>query len=223
MAEIQSKIINCSHCGKYYDVANLANCPYCGTPATKFSKTIDPDIPATSKPMSETIDPYVDNQNAAISGKFPKTEPPLNDKNGSTGNFPKTVAIELWEGENNSQNAIKPVVAWIVAFTGMYKGKDFIVHTGYNYIGRETGDIIISGDGAISREKDACISYVHQTNRFYIAHVQGDNILMVNDTPVIGGTIELNPYDVITIGNTQFVFIPLCGPRFNWKDGVSDA
>ena len=231
MAEIHSKIIGCSGCGKYFDVANLRSCPYCGTPANSFSETIDPDSGASQSQMSKTITPYDEGQNVVIIGKFPDTEPPRDDTKDTkdSGKFPKTEDLSLWDddetddGSAQAGNGIVPVVGWMIILTGAYKGSDFKVHAGYNDIGRETGDIIIPGDNTISREKDANITYVPQTNRFYIAHVQGKSVLTVNDAPVVGGTVELNPYDVITIGNTKFVFIPLCGPRFNWKDGVSDA
>ena len=112
-----------------------------------------------------------------------------------------------------------PVVGWLVAVDGPCRGTDYRIHTGYNYIGRETGDIRIRGDAAISAEKDANVTYVPQTKRFYIAHELGKNVLLVNDLPVIGGGVELHNYDRITIGNTKLLFVGLCGEQFSWADG----
>ena len=56
-----------------------------------------------------------------------------------------------------------------------------------------------------------------QTNRFYIAHEQGKNVLLVNDIPAIGGGSELHSYDRITIGSTQLVFVAFCGEHFSWS------
>lgn len=233
MAEIHSKIINCTSCGKYYDVAKQNKCPYCGAaaPASNFSETIDVDAPGAGGSINRTVDLDTVNNNA-ISGNFIKTLPPedIENKNDTlSGKFPKTEDVSLWDKDENdsarpsADKQIAPVVGWIVALTGPYKGTDYKVHAGYNDIGRETGDIVISGDNTISREKDANVTYVPQTNKYYIAHVQGKSVLTVNDAPVVGGTIELKAYDVITIGNTRLLFIPLCGSRFNWKDGVSDG
>ena len=30
--------------------------------------------------------------------------------------------------------------------------------------------------------------------------------------------IKLNIYDVITLGDTQLMFVPLCGEKFAWED-----
>ena len=101
------------------------------------------------------------------------------------------------------------------------RGTDYRIHTGYNYIGRERSDIVIRGDATVSAEKDANVTYVSQTRRFYIAHEQGKNVLLVNDLPVIGGNTELNSYDVITVGSTKLLFLALCGERFSWDGKAS--
>ena len=59
---------------------------------------------------------------------------------------------------------------WLVAVEGPCRGTDYRIHTGYNYIGREAGDICIRGDSTISAQRDANVTYVPQTREFYIAH-----------------------------------------------------
>ena len=81
---------------------------------------------------------------------------------------------------------------------------------------RSAGDICICGDNTISAEKDANVTYVPQTRKFYIAHELGKNVLLVNDLPVIGGGMEINGYDMITIGTTKLMFVAACGERFSW-------
>jgi len=29
---------------------------------------------------------------------------------------------------------------------------------------------------------------------------------------------ELKPYDTISLGNSRFLFVPLCGTNFRWED-----
>jgi hypothetical protein len=111
-----------------------------------------------------------------------------------------------------------PVVGWLVAVSGPCRGTDYRVHNGYNYIGREQGDICVHGDQTISAVKDSNVTYVAQTRSFYIAHELGKNVLLVNDVPVIGGAQQLKRNDIVTIGKTKLMFIPLCDENFGWED-----
>lgn len=37
-----------------------------------------------------------------------------------------------------------------------------------------------------------------------------------NIHPVIGGSMKLDNYDIVTIGSTKLMFVGLCGKDFNW-------
>lgn len=135
-------------------------------------------------------------------------------KRSSKGEFSHTIAID----SSTKPGHVPPVVGWIVALNGPCRGTDYRIHANYNYIGREEGDICVHGDHAISAVRDSSIAYVARTDRFYIAHEQGLNTVLVNDVPVMGGGCELNDHDILTIGGTQFIFIRLSGPGFSWED-----
>lgn len=212
MAEIRKKIIQCPQ-GHYYDANKYADCPYCNADnvgntfapaadsfaaAGNFAPTVAPDQHFGGGSFTPTIDPF-------SAGNAPAA---ANDRMG------KTQFVDA----STPAGTPAPVVGWLVAVEGPCRGTDYRIHTGYNYIGRERGDIRIQGDATISAEKDANVTYVPQTKRFYIAHELGKNVLLVNDMPVIGGSTELHDYDRITIGTTQLLFISLCGEKFSWSD-----
>lgn len=212
MAEIRQKIISCSK-GHYYDSNRYSNCPYCSSGG--FSPTIDPfteNIPSEGQRYENTgggIGATVD----VDYGDFAPTEaPPV--KNKVAESMSKTQFVDSF----TPVGAALPVVGWLVAVEGPCRGTDYRIHTGYNYIGREAGDICIHGDNTISAEKDANVTYVPQTKQFYIAHELGKNVLLVNNLPVIGGSMELHNYDMITIGTTKLLFIGLCGEKFSWGE-----
>lgn len=230
MAEIRQKIISCSK-GHYYDANRYANCPYCSSGG--FSPTVDPfaagsggrGYGTSGGSVGETVgvtDDVGSQGGYEDSGSYGNT--------GNYGNFGPTEAPpvrgRIVEAMNKTQfvdsftsaGAPAPVVGWLVAAEGPCRGTDYRIHTGYNYIGRETGDICIHGDNTISAEKDANVTFVPQTRKFYIAHELGKNVLLVNDMPVIGGSMELHNYDRITIGNTKLIFVGLCGENFIWGD-----
>ena len=231
MAEIHQKIVSCPVCHNFYDAVKDATCPFCGGNAS-FAPTQDPF--AIPYPASETFSPPA--TVVGPQGNFSPTVDPLAGNpanypgmNGS-GNFTPTKAPAQLSGLSSRMNktqfvdaatptgAPSPVVGWLVAVSGPCRGTDYRIHTGYNYIGREAGDICIRGDQTISGEKDSNITYVPQTNRFYIAHEQGKNVLLVNDIPAIGGGAELHNYDRITVGSTQLLFVGFCGENFSWGD-----
>lgn len=207
MAEISQKLVNCPN-GHLYDGNKHAFCPICQNGG--FSRTVDVNTGAASGQFTQTTDPI--SGGAPIGGTTPNfgvTTPPAGAQP-----FGHTIAVD----PATPDGAPSPVVGWLVAVEGPNRGADYRIHVGYNYIGRERGDIRIGGDMSISGEKDSNITFVSQTGKFYIAHEQGKNVLLVNDVPAIGNGIELHNYDRITIGNTKLLFVGLCGEQFSWSE-----
>ena len=127
------------------------------------------------------------------SGNFTPTEAP-------GGPFPGTV----------------PVVGWLVCVEGPMRGLDYRIHAGYNYIGREVGDIHIAGDMQISRQNHAMVAFDAEEQSYYVGPSAGRNLIKVNGKTVLNA-MELHSYDVISIGSTKLLFIGLCGEKFRWE------
>ncbi len=245
MAEINQKIVRCERCNQFYDVFSFTSCPYCSGTAQQsgsfagyaaapqpqqgygsFSHTVDPAAGAGHGNFSATIDPY------SAPGQAGSFTPTLDPSMPSAGGFSPTIAPDgsssgrvmsetIYVDEGVAKGNGSPVVGWVVVIgEGDCAGKDFRIHTGYNSIGRKKGDIVITGDNSISGEKDSTIVYDADNRSFYISHDSGKNVLSVNHKPVIGEAVELHPYDLIKIGKTELVFIPFCGKRFSWKEGL---
>lgn len=117
-------------------------------------------------------------------------------------------------------HGFRPAVGWLVSIDGPTRGRDYRIYPEYNFIGRsDEMDICITGDDQISREKHATIAYDDPTKAFYFAPADGRNIVRVNGKPVLS-TVELAKGDIITIGSTKLIFVPLCGPDFSWTDSI---
>ncbi len=174
-------------------------------------------------------------------GNFPKTEPPtaggvmapppqeigatvpVNNYGGPVAGPATPFGVPTMPGGNlASAGQVEPVVGWLVCVDGPIRGVDFRIHSGYNYIGREEGDIHIHGDSQISRQKHAVVSYYAKRRSFHIGPADGRNIIELNDEPVFS-PVEMKAYDVITVGSTKLVFVPFCGPSFDWLEGVENA
>ena len=240
-------MVKCPKCQTVYNEALNMGCPQCTgniSRASGFSKTVMPGIgsqvpvqptapPATpmagattlpvgayavptgnSGTFSKTAPPAFagmdSSQNAVAGGAFSKTQPPAD------GRFVRTQYL----GEHATVKSEMRVTGWIVQTEGAAAGKEYRIHAGYNYIGREEGDIRIEGDDYISSAKDSQIYYDAVTAAFYISHVNGANAVRVNNEPVISGSAKLKAYDILTIGKSRFVFVPLCCEQFKWEEEV---
>lgn len=119
---------------------------------------------------------------------------------------------------NSAESQIQPVVGWLVCVNGSTKGRDFRIHAQYNYIGRARHmDICIEGDTTISSEQAAILAYDDQQKMFFFAPSQGRNLVRLNGKAVLS-PVELQAYDRLSIGKSEFLFIPLCGERFDWNE-----
>lgn len=237
--EILTKLVQCS-CGNYFNAANHTSCPICGAAASAqnvedpgFGPTMDPVNAgqnmggfgktvavgqASASPnlgnFGKTVDPRMNGQSGGVN----MTQPVFQDHKGGNQNpgFAHTMNVYNIQGEGQEQSNVQPVVGWLVCVKGPMLGNDYRIHAGYNSIGREIGDIHIRGDQTISREKHARIAFEHKSSRFFFGPDEGRNIVYVNGEMVMN-SMELHAYDVITIGNTELLFVPLCGEHFSWN------
>ena len=134
--------------------------------------------------------------------------------NFASENYSPTMPVNYQK--EGSDKAKLPVTGWLVCIDGASKGQDYRIHEEYNYIGRSSKmDICIQGDPTVSRENHAIIAYDTQEKLFYFAPAGGGSIVRVNKKAVLAST-ELKAYDRLTIGQSTFIFIPLCGADFEW-------
>lgn len=109
-----------------------------------------------------------------------------------------------------------PIVGWLVAIEGPARGTDYRIRPGYNFIGRdEHMDICIKGDMNISRSKAAVIGYEPEEHLFLFGPSEGKSFVKVNGKAVLGQT-EIKDRDIIRVGSTKLLFVPLCDERFSW-------
>ena len=110
----------------------------------------------------------------------------------------------------------EPVVGWLVCVEGPARGTDYRLHAGYNYIGRESGDVRIRGDQQISRQNHAMVAYDSGEHLYFVGPSAGRNLIKVNGHAVLQAA-EIKNYDVISIGTTKLIFVGLCGQQFSWE------
>lgn len=185
--------------GHAYNPNEHKRCPYCY--GNEANKQLDLTRGATEK--EESFTPTVSDKNRPATNRNTMDY----DYNDNERTEPACMKI----------NGMDPVVGWLVAVTGSRKGTDYRIHSDNNFIGRSRRmSICISDDNTISNENHAIVSYDTRNKKFYFTPGTVENIVRVNENAVFS-TTELRAYDIIEIGVTKFVFIPLCGEGFEWE------
>ncbi len=211
--------------GHYYDASVSAECPICQQIKMGGGST----IPFDNEPQ--------DQEGVTVSGGYAATEPvsgggsatlPV-DGAGATAPVEKTAPVwgtrdsygaddEKTKAFVTEANGVNPVVGWLVSLNGSQKGLDYRIHADNNYIGRsEQMDICVRGDDSISRVNHAVLAYDTRGKAFYFGNGEGRSLVRLNNEVVLS-TVKLKAYDVIEIGRTRLIFIPLCGEGFDWDN-----
>ncbi len=111
-----------------------------------------------------------------------------------------------------------PCVGWLVALGGEHIGTDFRLKAGKNFIGRSSQmDVALTEDKSVSRERHGIVVYEPKAHLYLVQPGESSSLVYRNDEVVLT-PVKLEAYDVITVGDVNLLFMPLCGTRFNWGD-----
>ncbi|MGF0540258.1 FHA domain-containing protein [Agrobacterium sp. ES01] len=117
-----------------------------------------------------------------------------------------------------SQQQHELVAGWLVIVTGPGRGHSLEIYFGMNSLGRGRNQRIPLdfGDESISREGHAFVVFDDMQQDFYIQHGGKSNLIRLNGKPVLS-PMQLSHGDMIDIGATRLMFVPLCSDTFSWS------
>ncbi len=213
----------CSSGRHYYDASIYSECPYCKADASGMSENFtrplfDGNGDGAAMAMNNG-DSFAGGaggfQNAnrtvpLVGDAFPQFEE-MQENSSQMGQGSRTVAVI------KEELGMDPVVGWLVCRKGPDKGKDFRLHSDYNYIGRSERMDVCVHDDTISKENHAVVGFDTRDEVFYFGPAGGRGIVRVNGKALLN-TVEIKIYDRLEIGRSEFIFVPLCGEKFSWKD-----
>lgn len=205
--------------GHFYDADKYASCPYCvpqdeAEAVTEAVKTEDFSQPAAVKAQEISPSPIPVSKlnkpasfvNTAVNG----WEEPEDDENCTVGYYAQVIGVE-------------PVVGWLVCIKGAYRGESFKLKSGRNFIGRAANmDIVLGADQSVSRLHHAAVVYDPKSRAFIVAAGDARELCYLNGDVVVTSQ-RLQAYDVLTLGNTELMLIPLCGEKFSWDDTTENG
>lgn len=109
-----------------------------------------------------------------------------------------------------------PCVGWLVALGGEHIGTDFRLKVGKNFIGRSPKmDIALTEDKSVSRERHAIVVYDPKSNMYLIQPGDSSSLAYYNNNLLLTPE-KLEAYDMITVGDVNLLFMPLCSAKFSW-------
>ena len=205
--------------GHFYDADKYASCPYCvpqdeAEAVTEAVKTEDFSQPAAVKAQEISPSPVPVSKlnkpasfvNTAVNG----WEEPEDDENCTVGYYAQVIGVE-------------PVVGWLVCIKGAYRGESFKLKSGRNFIGRAANmDIVLGADQSVSRLHHAAVVYDPKSRAFIVAAGDARELCYLNGDVVVTSQ-RLQAYDVLTLGNTELMLLPLCGEKFSWDDTTENG
>jgi len=188
--------IQCSR-GHFYDPEEHVSCPHC--PVAGLGDFSGPTQPVSaSKP---------------VVGRPESTKPNADAPTQGLKNLDEGPTV----GALKPKLGVEPVVGWLVCVEGPDRGRDYRIRAQRNFIGRDVRmDICIAGDDQVSRDTHATLIYDPRSNAFRIAPGDSHGMTYLNNESVDTPT-ALKPYDMIEVGVTKLLFVPLCGEAFQWK------
>ena len=120
---------------------------------------------------------------------------------------------------NNAGKTVRPATGWLVCIEGQTKGTDYRLYEGYSYIGRDPAkNQVAIPDDHISSVPSARILYDTGSRKFFINECNGARNPVYLNGDLFDGRVELKPYDMIKMGNTRLLFVPLCTEKFAWEE-----
>jgi hypothetical protein len=187
--------VNLKKCSKghYYDSEKYTSCPHCNKQDGAKRSSAGPD---SRQPDMVSLLDAVNNASSTMYA----------NENDAT--------VSYYGGSMQSE----PVVGWLVCIEGHCLGKAFPLKNGKNFIGRGGNmDVVLEGDNNVSRMKHAIVTYEPQSRTFVAQPGESRELFYVNNQVVLMN-VELKDRDMLVVGRTKLMFVPLCGPAFAWED-----
>lgn len=131
---------------------------------------------------------------------------------------PESKAPQTGSKKPARRASASPCVGWLVAIGGNHVGEDFRLKAGKNFIGRDAAmDVALTNDKSVSRNKHAIVTYEPKQHLYLVQPGESSELAYLNNE-VILTPVRIKAYDMITVGDVNLLFMPLCGDRFDWTE-----
>lgn len=203
--------------GHVYDADQFASCPYCNRNTRAIQFGAGGGYTPTAAPGGYG--------NTAAPGGYDAAIPPTGGRDSTIGEtvMPEAIRRRMEQekdnrtvGEFKRRLGYEPVVGWLVCVEGPEVGKDYRLYGRINTIGRaQDNDVVLAQEHTVSQKNHVRLAYDAKHNNYQLIPGDGSNVTYLNDEPLYVPQ-RLNAYDILEMGETKLMFIPLCNDRFRW-------
>ena len=145
-----------------------------------------------------------------------------NNEGKTVGFFNQNRRQKADSSDTADTSVSEPVVGWLVCVKGVHFGESFTITSGRNSIGRnQSNSICLSKDDTVSREKHAWIVFEPRKKRFLVQPGESSGLIYVDGEDVLQ-PVEIHSNEIIELGGTKLMLVPLCGENFSWEDWMND-
>ncbi|MCI9162048.1 MAG: hypothetical protein HFG59_02155 [Lachnospiraceae bacterium] len=124
------------------------------------------------------------------------------------------------KGQEKEPEKKEPVTGWLVCTEGGHYGQVYELRKGKNRVGGSADmDIPLTADSQVPACCQVAVAY-DEEKKVFLATVGEARELSYINGQVLLFEQELHSRDVILVGGSKLMFIPLCGPDFSWEDGT---
>lgn len=116
----------------------------------------------------------------------------------------------------------EPPVGYLICISGEDTGTGFPLKSGNNSLGRSASMDVIIMDEKVSRSKQAFVMYEPRKREFFVKPGESSGLCYLNDDVVLGPT-KMKQFDLIQLGDTKLMLIPVCCDRFSWDDYENES
>lgn len=224
--------MNLTKCGNghYYDADKYSSCPHCSTNEEQDGDvTVNMEQTGSFGGRTEAVSQTGQALQAGLAGQSVTAgQRPGQDKlrTVSLADAVHVAAAPAASAPDEDKTVsyyggsmgIEPVVGWLVCVEGEMLGKAYELKNGKNFIGRASSmDVVLDGDQNVSRERHAVVVYEPKGRVFIAQPGESRELFYMNDQVVLMN-VEMHARDVLSVGKTKLMFIPLCGPDFSWEE-----
>jgi hypothetical protein len=115
-------------------------------------------------------------------------------------------------------------VGWLVRLGATQRGLDYCIKGLDGKIGRQAGLEFSIEDDETVQPHHATLHYDRKDMSFKLEASLVKSVVRLNGEVVDPAIPEpLKGYDIIELGSTRLLFVPLCGPKFRWPNSASPA
>jgi len=213
-------LVKCQN-GHFYDESRFDSCPHCVSGPGVGENVTVPMINTGSDVVTAAITGAASHSEVTEAHSNPSLMEAVKSAIGGSasqaaGNDEKTV------GFYSRSIGVEPVVGWLVCVKGGHFGEDFRLKSGRNFVGRANEmDVVISKDTAVSREKHSVVVYEPKGRKFIVMPGESKELCYLNGSVVLTPA-ELKQGDMLTVGESNLMFIPCCGPEFTWDEDIKE-